>query len=365
MPAKPTLEDFSRIVGSVYSSVMVPENWTGALADLQHLIDAQCALVRVDEAGRTIRDASLKAEARADYENYYRRIDYVLEALARSPIGVMTSGRTLVGLNSQSEFNIDWLRPLGMADGIFVRLTDGVAPLAFLTAGPRPPEPYAPLVRALVPHLQQALRSHAHLKEMQHRIGDLGTVTRSLRQPVITVTTESRIVYANEAAEAVLRSDDGLRVRDGRLEAVSAGTDTVLQHDLGAALTGGEGHPRGSSLLCARRPPLRPYVIEVLPVDPVGTDAGAARRAMVVVIDPELESAATATLLRRHYRLTAGEVDIAVMVLRGGGAKDIAERLSLSQATVKTHLQHIFDKTGVHRQSELVRLLSDLRSPYR
>lgn len=53
------------------------------------------------------------------------------------------------------------------------------------------------------------------------------------------------------------------------------------------------------------------------------------------------------------------------MVLNGGGVKDIADRMSLSQATVKTHLQHVFDKTGTHRQSDLIRLLLGLRSPCR
>ena len=31
--------------------------------------------------------------------------------------------------------------------------------------------------------------------------------------------------------------------------------------------------------------------------------------------------------------------------------------MALSLATVKTHMQHIFDKTDTHRQAELVRLL--------
>jgi DNA-binding CsgD family transcriptional regulator len=45
------------------------------------------------------------------------------------------------------------------------------------------------------------------------------------------------------------------------------------------------------------------------------------------------------------------------MVTRGEGLKPIADELSLSLATVKTHLRHVFDKTGTHRQAELVRLL--------
>jgi DNA-binding CsgD family transcriptional regulator len=35
----------------------------------------------------------------------------------------------------------------------------------------------------------------------------------------------------------------------------------------------------------------------------------------------------------------------------------VAERLGISFATARTHLSRIFEKTGVHRQAELVRLV--------
>jgi DNA-binding CsgD family transcriptional regulator len=62
-------------------------------------------------------------------------------------------------------------------------------------------------------------------------------------------------------------------------------------------------------------------------------------------------------LLERVYGLTNAEADVALRVLRGDGLKPVCEELSLSMATVKTHLQHVFDKTDTHRQAELVRLL--------
>lgn len=364
MSAMATLDDFSRLVAAVYSSVLAPENWNETLSDLQRTLDTHCALIRVDETGRSIQAASLAPDACADYQRHYRRLDYVLEAVEHSPVGSFQSGRALVALQAQSEFHIDWLRPLDMTDGLFVRLTDGPAPMAFLTAGPRPPEPFVPLVSALVPHLQQALRSQAHLEHLRRRADELGAVTQALGHAVIVVTAASRIVYTNSAAEDLLRSADGLMVHAGRLEAAAAGTDTALQGSIHAAVAPVGSHPSGNSLLCARPSGRRPYVIEVLPTDPSGA-TGSGRHAVVVVADPEHESDTAPTFLRRHYGLTPGETEIAVMVMNGGGVKEIAERMSLSQSTVKTHLQHVFDKTGTHRQADLIRLLLALRSPCR
>ncbi|BBX21896.1 LuxR family transcriptional regulator [Mycolicibacter terrae] len=360
-----TLDDFSRIVATVYSSVMAPENWTVALGELRHTLDVHsCALIRADGNGRSVQAAHLAPQVRLDYEQYYHRIDYVLEAVEQSPVGVLRSGRSLVDLQRDSEFNVDWLSPLEMTDGLFVRLTDGPAPLMFLAAGPRPPTPFVPLVNALVPHLQQALRSQAHLERLRRCADDLSALSEALGHAVIVVTTDSQIVYTNSAAEQLLRSADGLLVRAGRLEAAAAKADAALRCSIRAAVTPGDNHPAGNSLLCARASGHRPYVIEVLPSGPPGA-TGSARHAIVVVADPEHESDTAPALLRRHYGLTPGETEIAVMVLNGGGVKDIAERMSLSQATVKTHLQHVFDKTGTHRQADLIRLLLGLRSPCR
>jgi DNA-binding NarL/FixJ family response regulator len=52
------------------------------------------------------------------------------------------------------------------------------------------------------------------------------------------------------------------------------------------------------------------------------------------------------TLTRRELRIVAAIVD-------GATNRDIAERLGLSEQTVKNHLSHIFDKVGVSNRLEL------------
>jgi len=79
--------------------------------------------------------------------------------------------------------------------------------------------------------------------------------------------------------------------------------------------------------------------------------------AVVMIIDPQDEPEPAAGLLRRLYRLTEAEGEVALHVMHGADLKQISEVLSISLTTVRTHLQHIFDKTDTHRQAELVRLL--------
>jgi DNA-binding CsgD family transcriptional regulator len=83
--------------------------------------------------------------------------------------------------------------------------------------------------------------------------------------------------------------------------------------------------------------------------------------ALVLIIDPEDEPEPPSALLRRLYHLTQAEAQIALRVLHGAGLREISEELSVSLPTVRTHLQHVFDKTNTHRQADLVRLLLVLR----
>lgn len=62
-------------------------------------------------------------------------------------------------------------------------------------------------------------------------------------------------------------------------------------------------------------------------------------------------------MIRRLFDLTNAEADVALRMLRGDGVKPIADDLELSAATVRTRLQHMFEKTGTHRQVELTHLL--------
>lgn len=96
------------------------------------------------------------------------------------------------------------------------------------------------------------------------------------------------------------------------------------------------------------------YIIHVLPL---GCESATQGPALLLVIDPDERSRPATELVRSLFGLTKAEAEVAVRILDGEGLKPICEGMNLSLTTVKTHLQHVFDKTQTHRQAELVRLL--------
>jgi DNA-binding NarL/FixJ family response regulator len=69
----------------------------------------------------------------------------------------------------------------------------------------------------------------------------------------------------------------------------------------------------------------------------------------------------------RRLRLTPRERDIVLQVCGGLKNREIAEALSITPGTVKVHLMHIFEKTGVKDRFELAvhgrRLLGASEAP--
>lgn len=71
-----------------------------------------------------------------------------------------------------------------------------------------------------------------------------------------------------------------------------------------------------------------------------------------------------ASVLERAFRdtdLSDRERQIAAMLYRGLSVSRIADEVSLSPATVKSHSTHIYRKLGVHSKQELIRLVDEFR----
>jgi DNA-binding CsgD family transcriptional regulator len=61
--------------------------------------------------------------------------------------------------------------------------------------------------------------------------------------------------------------------------------------------------------------------------------------------------------IARQYKLTPSELRVLRAVIEIGGVPAIADALGIKPATVRSHLHHVFEKTGAKRQVDLVKLV--------
>lgn len=353
------VEDFSRLVSGIYAAAAAPQHWEAALRDIRRTLGALQAGLFMDDAAWS----TLSVDAAHSYAEYYHRFDHVFADLQHGPVGEVRTGTELMPLVRKSEF-CDWLRPLDIDDGLFVRLTGGPTPVCFMVGAPRRTEAFdtperVQLISGLVSHLQQALRTQDKLAALAECTGELADALEVVRHGVVVVAGEHLVTNLNSAAERILRAEDGLAIRSGRIAATTAHADQELHCAVQDALVAERLTVRtGRSLTCVRPSGKRPYIIHVQPPFPRNGDEPRRQpMALLLIIDPEDEPEPDTALLRRLYGLTNAEADVAIRVMHGADPREIAQGLSISVPTVRTHLQHAFDKTDTHRQAELVRLL--------
>jgi DNA-binding CsgD family transcriptional regulator len=218
------------------------------------------------------------------------------------------------------------------------------------------------LFAGLAQHLVRAVALQRRLYHLTFTSEGAVAGIDDLHQGFFLVDAQARPVFVNRVGCALLDARDGLRLQGGALSALGADDERDLWaliascHDSTPAGIGGKMTLRRES---GRLP------LDVL-VTPARQEAAMAvmpwmmaRRpaAIVLVSDPEMEIRSRIDSLRERFGLTPAEAAFALEIVKGDGRKATADRLGITVGTARSHLSKIFDKTGVTRQAELVRLL--------
>ena len=220
-------------------------------------------------------------------------------------------------------------------------------------------------LRLLAPHIRRAV-TISNLFDMKTvEAATFAATVEALTVGVVLVDEDSKIVHTNAAATAMLEAGDPIVVRHGRIAVQSATTTTSLQSAIAQAAKDeaalgqkGIGIPilRGSG---------DPLVIHVLPLRRGHMRSGLIQRAAAALFvasasgPPQMPHVA----LNQLYDLTPAEIRIFELICEGHTRDAISGLLGVSVATVKSHLLHVFEKTGCRRQVDLVRLAKSLTFP--
>jgi DNA-binding CsgD family transcriptional regulator len=175
---------------------------------------------------------------------------------------------------------------------------------------------------------------------------------------IMLVDAEGGVLFANRYAEELLGAGDGLFLEQGCLAAVQA-DETVRLRDLiaGAATRRGAAtRPQTGALQISRPQHGSPLSLVAIPLAGANRDAAQAKVALFCH-DPTRACTPPIALLEQLYGLTPCEARLARHLLCGEDLRQAAQELSVSLNTARSHLKHVFQKTGATRQADLLHLL--------
>jgi DNA-binding CsgD family transcriptional regulator len=108
------------------------------------------------------------------------------------------------------------------------------------------------------------------------------------------------------------------------------------------------------------------HVAHVLPLTSGARRAAGSARGAVAALFVHRATLATPSppeVIARAYRLTPTELRILLAVVEVGGIPEVAEALGIGESTVKFHVRGLFEKTGTHRQADLLALVGSFSLP--
>jgi CRP-like cAMP-binding protein/DNA-binding CsgD family transcriptional regulator len=180
---------------------------------------------------------------------------------------------------------------------------------------------------------------------------------------VVLVDNNKKIILINKSAQIVTDQGNALMMKRNEIHAANGSDNRKLQELIEkAASTSIESARKSGGALMVSRDTERALPLLISPLR--SREYSFENRAAVAAIfisDPDLAIPGPQEVLRKLYGLTPMEARLSSELLQGRNVTQIAGELHIKVNTVRSHLKSIFLKTGVNRQSDLVRIL--LTSP--
>ena len=210
----------------------------------------------------------------------------------------------------------------------------------------------------MIPHLQRAVQLQLRFAGVDGPPAGIAELLNRLRQGVLLVDAAARVIFANSAAEIMLRAGAGVFLgRDG-LRTETPGATAVLRRMIADCAEPRDELGGAGGRIRLSRENRAPLNVLVIPHRARFAWIDVARpRAILFITDPEEAPTLRRESLRQDFGLTSAEAGFTRQILKADGLQAAADRLGISLTTARTHLAHVFDKTGTRRQAELVRLI--------
>lgn len=360
------------LIEEIYDAALEPALWSDIVVSINDFVGGRaCGLISKDtmsQSGLTYYYCGVDPHYIQLYSDTHARYDH-LSVLP--PLGQVVSIPDLLEYDEyrSGPFFQEWLQPQGCVDIANVVLeksgSTSAVLLAVLTGARMADEEMRRRIAAIAPHAHRALLINKAIDSRQSEAATFARTLDGLGAGVFLLDAGCRIVHANTSGHDMLRADDFLRSIGGRLVARDAKANQGLR-DIFAG-NGGVLNGTGGIALPLIAHDGERYVAHLLPLTSaarsstgIAYNAVAALFVRKVALDNPVDE-----VLVRTFKLTPGELRVLAAVSEVGGVPAVAGALGISEATVKTHLQHLFAKTGTNRQTDLVRLVAAYAGPLR
>ncbi|MEW6039652.1 MAG: helix-turn-helix transcriptional regulator [Pseudomonadota bacterium] len=373
--------DYDELVQAIYESALNPQGWQDSLNQLRIHLDASAfnliGFKLTDYANPFLLSHNIPADYGKNYQAYWGERDIWVQAARDRNLaegghtlagGMLVERRELV----RSAFYNDWLLNQNIGDVLCSNLwnadsdTPHVVLCFFRGVGSEGFDEADRLkLQSISKHLNRAFRIAFRLGLLERGGVLKDSVIGGLSHAVLVLDAGCRILHCNPAAQRLLDSRPApVKIRHGRV--IGLGARACPDLEVALALADRGRHARIAFTLARPGEAGETHSALVTPLGEVpvlGLPSLHARYLLVIENCRGINEDALRSFCGL-FQLTAAEQSVLLGLMDEATPEAIAAGLGVSLATVRSHIQHIRQKTGVRRLTELVRMaLAASRSP--
>jgi DNA-binding CsgD family transcriptional regulator len=366
----------SNLIPEIYKATVDPGHWDYVLEKLAAFTQSKTAcLYYLDKnlgMASTIAQFGCPPHLIQNYNKQFAKLDSLFD----ETVSEDKKGDTLchffspgnnVFSNVESDIYENWMKPQGiyhLGRIQFLNNNEQKAAIALLRdedAGAWKKGDVR-VIDEIIPHLKRALDIHAEFTRLRMQQDAMMKGLDRLVIGLILYDRNAHAVYMNPTAKSIIKSHPALALNDdGLLLNDTSDNKNLHQTILHTASIDPEDSWKQSVAIGITHPDVvAPLPLLVTPMHAhlltSDLDFEGAKVAMFLS-DPNLQQPISVNNLVSVYSLTPSEAQVAISIANGHSIDDIARTSNHSAHTIRSQLKSTFKKTGVSRQSELIKLL--------
>lgn len=367
----------SEVIGAIYDCALEPERWPDALKQVCDLCDVPFAFVLAhdvqrNQPGRVFHHGG-RPEWLMQYCGHYSRVNPLFAASWLRPLGEVYTTEHLFAHDEwfESRFYNEFMKKCGIVDFIgLMGLRSGGRAVWFTAAkvggGSRFSDAEAEPFRLFSPHVCRTIKISHALDLRTLRSESLEAALDALSTGVFLLDGGKNVVHANRLGESQARAGAALRVVQNRLLPTDSSASFSFACALSDEIDNENSETSNVHSIAMPSDEGKGLIATVLPVaDGQRSNLLSpwSARWAVFTQEPGIIPQIPGEAFARLYGLTGGELRTILAIAPGLGVKEAADLLGLTEGTVRTHLHHVFEKTGTKRQAELIKLMISAGAP--
>jgi DNA-binding CsgD family transcriptional regulator len=371
-------EELSLFIGEIYDAAIDASRWRSVLAKAAKFIGGSSAALfskdAASGAANIYHEFGTDPHYRQLYFDKYVKLDPATTGHFFAEVEQPISVTDLMPYDEflESRFYREWVQPQGVVDFLAAVLDKSVTSVAMFgvfrhESDGLVDEEARQRISLIIPHIRRAVLVSRAIDRKTTEAATFADTLDGLSAGMCLIDADGRVVHTNLAGRTILGMNDFLSESGGCITARDRDVERMLQDLLSAA--------RDSDLAIGTEGidlPLRAqdgtrYVAHVLPLTSgVRRRAGIAYSAVAALFirKSTIEVPSTPEVIARAYHLTPTELRVLLAIVEVGRVPEVAVALGVAESTVKTHLGHLFEKTGVTRQADLVKIVAGFLTPF-